>query len=347
MDIKNMPIVSVIMPVYNCEEYLPKAIESVLNQTYKNYELILVDDGSTDNSGNICDSYAADNKKVHSFHKENGGPGSARNEGINQAKGEYILFVDGDDVIDNDVIEELLLRMTPSVDMVCMNFDIVDAEGNVISKSNYQRGTIHTAENKTKIASMFFSDNFGHSVCTRLYRREIISKFSLTFPDTRLAEDCYFVFLYLLCINRDICVIEKNGYHYLIHSNSIMRGEENRDQLAAYLDLGNKINNFIKEKLFYTEYYDIKPLLYVFFLRPELLKIINRQGPEYLKEIWDNYSELALLDILNDYLIEYKSYYKIIEKKSIIEMRNIISFLFDGKLLRLRIRNRVLYFNKQ
>lgn len=104
----NIPLISVIVPVYNAEKYLPKCLDSILAQTYKKLEIILVDDGSTDNSGKICDEYALKDSRIKIIHKQNGGVSSARNVALSVAKGEYIGFVDSDDYIDKDMYEYLL-----------------------------------------------------------------------------------------------------------------------------------------------------------------------------------------------------------------------------------------------
>lgn len=102
-----MELVSVIVPVYNVEQYLEKCIDSIINQTYKNLEIILIDDGSTDSSGKICDSYAARDKRIKVIHQENGGLAVVRNIGVSAASGEYIMFVDSDDYIDTEIVQFL------------------------------------------------------------------------------------------------------------------------------------------------------------------------------------------------------------------------------------------------
>ena len=93
------PIISVIVPVYNVEQYLPHCIDSILTQTFTDFEVLLIDDGSTDNSGRICDEYAKKDNRIRVFHKENGGVSSARNVGLDNAEGEFLGFVDGDDIL--------------------------------------------------------------------------------------------------------------------------------------------------------------------------------------------------------------------------------------------------------
>ena len=112
------PTISVIVPVYNTEQYLHRCIDSVLAQTYKDFELLLIDDGSTDSSGAICDEYAAKDARVKVFHKENGGVSSARRIGVEQSHGEFIYFVDSDDAILPDTLEMMCNYMTNGVDVV-------------------------------------------------------------------------------------------------------------------------------------------------------------------------------------------------------------------------------------
>ena len=116
-------LISVIIPVYNVEQYLSKCLDSVVNQTYKNLEVILVDDGSTDNSGKICDEFALKDNRIIVIHKSNGGLSSARNEGLKFAKGQYVGFVDSDDYIEIGMYEKLLeVSLKYGSDVVCSNY---------------------------------------------------------------------------------------------------------------------------------------------------------------------------------------------------------------------------------
>ena len=343
MEEDKAPCISVVMPVYNCEKYLPRAIESVLYQSFDDFELILVDDGSIDGSGMICDEYKSKDSRIRVIHSPNKGPGPARNTGMQNAIGEFIYFCDSDDILDQRVLENLVLPMSPSIDLVCMNFDVFDENGNYVSSSNYLPGLIHTAEDKTQILGLYFKDTIGHSLWTRLFRRKVIVEYGLKLADSRIAEDCMFVLMYLLCIGGDIQVVNYCGYHYYLHSVSLMRGEESKVHLASYLELSAIINSFIENNLRETESYSLKPLVYVFFLRQELLKTINKHGVKYLYRIWDDNSDFILDEVIDTYLRDYRFYYRIIDRNSVLEMRNIILYLCDGNLLMLRIRNKILY----
>ena len=126
----NGDIISIIVPVYNTEEYLDKCILSIMAQTYADFELLLIDDGSTDSSGSICDKYAAQDSRVRVFHKENGGVSRARNLGIDNSKGDYLLFLDSDDWLASDTFE-ILHRTLEREDADCVIFGFYQTSGNI------------------------------------------------------------------------------------------------------------------------------------------------------------------------------------------------------------------------
>ena len=130
----NNPKISVIVPVYNAEKYLQRCIDSILNQTFPNFELLLIDDGSKDQSGEICDEYAKKDSRVKVFHKENGGVSSARNVGIDNAVGEYICFCDSDDWVEKTWLLSFFERMCDN-DMLITSFNIYENEKKVEFKS--------------------------------------------------------------------------------------------------------------------------------------------------------------------------------------------------------------------
>lgn len=123
------PLISVIVPVYNVETYLPQCIESLLNQKYQNLELLLIDDGSSDGSGAICDRYERLDKRVKAFHKENGGVSSARNLGLDHACGEWIAYVDSDDYVSPDYLQDLYTALQPGTDLVIERFRMFRDDG--------------------------------------------------------------------------------------------------------------------------------------------------------------------------------------------------------------------------
>ena len=183
--------ISVIIPVYNVERYVREAIESVLRQTYTNWELLLVDDGSTDNSGRVCDEYASAYDEVRVFHVENGGLSYARNVGLDHAVGEWILFLDGDDYLESDALS-VLRRYSEDVDIVVCGIREFPRMRDYRCVSDV-RTYSKFADMSEQIAHLY--DNGMISACTKLYRRESIC---VRFDESvRHTEDLLFSLEYL------------------------------------------------------------------------------------------------------------------------------------------------------
>ena len=139
---KNIDLISIIIPVYNVEQYLSRCIDSVINQTYKNLEIILIDDGSTDDSGEICDEYALKDNRIKVMHKQNGGVSSARNEGLDISKGNYIGFIDSDDFIEKDMYEFLYDLLTKNnCDISCCN-KFIFKDNKFIASKSFPKGNV-------------------------------------------------------------------------------------------------------------------------------------------------------------------------------------------------------------
>ena len=168
-------LISVIVPVYNVEKYINRCIESVLAQTYRNFELILVDDGSPDNCGAICDDYASKDRRIRVIHKENGGVSSARNAGLDSAGGDYILFVDSDDYITPEHIE--LLIPVESEDLVCCG--LVQCINGTASNYSFRIPRVVTREEWAKNIWAFWRENAIMSPCCSCYSAKIIRDYHL------------------------------------------------------------------------------------------------------------------------------------------------------------------------
>lgn len=191
MIVKNMkPFFSFIVPVYKVEQYLRQCVDSILSQEYKNFELILVDDGSPDNSGKICDEYAKNHENVFTFHKENGGLSDARNYGLSKATGEYILFVDSDDFIfENSLTEIAKICQKSSADLVFLK-GFKFYENNSSLDELDQDIHIDDFNSKDKILKYLSSLNkFPGSACTKAIKREFLIKNNLVFLKGLLSED--------------------------------------------------------------------------------------------------------------------------------------------------------------
>lgn len=181
-------LLSVVIPVYNVESYLSKCIESVLCQTYMNIEIIIIDDGSTDKSGMICDEYRKKSKRITVFHVKHGGTSRARNIGLHHAQGEYIGFVDGDDFIDMDMYESMLNRMKDSVDIVtCGTYIIYPKEKHKNRVPIYFSDKGVTMYNVEAVRELLKHKQFSFSVCDKVFRRRLFD--NIRFSEGRTCED--------------------------------------------------------------------------------------------------------------------------------------------------------------
>ncbi len=234
-----MSTVSVIIPVYKVEPYLRRCVDSVLAQTFQDFEMILVDDGSPDDCGAICDEYAARDARIHVIHKENGGLSSARNAGLAAAQGEYIYFADSDDYIDPELLERSLEGIQ-GYDMVSFDYRTVDEAGRVLRQYPYRHGS-YSFSNEEELYRFLmgtFFPRLAWSAWSRMYRKSIIDRNGLFFEDNNriYAEDLYFTFLYLLYC-RTINCLDAAFYNYLIRSDSIVSVQAKKHNLGRMVEL--------------------------------------------------------------------------------------------------------------
>lgn len=201
-----MPLISIIIPVYNSEKTLNRCVNSILNQTFMDWELLLVDDGSTDKSGKICDQYALKDFRIQVFHKKNGGVSSARNTGLDYAIGSWITFVDSDDFIDATFLDTLI-RLQSS-DLCISGIQFINNE-TILLPPEENIKIENVAELDNLLNKLYFTAPWG-----KVYKNEIIQKNNIRFNiNLKIGEDTDFVLKYLLYIN-DIRLISKPLYHF-------------------------------------------------------------------------------------------------------------------------------------
>lgn len=238
---------SVIVPVYNCARYLMECVNSVLTQTLPDFELLLVDDGSTDGSADLCDRFASEDTRVRVFHKPNGGAASARNVGLENASGEYVLFIDGDDTVEPDLLEQFSLSMDGNeiqMALFGMAFDYYNADGE-LERTEYlstgHRGIV-AAEAMLVRFSEYFADNALSSACNKVFSSALICQHSVRFTeDMTLYEDMDFVLQYLRYCKQILC-LDRVFYHYRLflqaphfhqRVSNLNRLQENLESLTA------------------------------------------------------------------------------------------------------------------
>lgn len=229
----NIPQISVIVPVYNVEKYLTQCIESILSQTYQEFELLLIDDGSEDNSGSICDHYSNIDSRVHVFHKENGGVSSARNMGIEHAKGEWVCFVDSDDWIDKDTFE-YITGLWKGADFLQFGYR---RTGGTASEYSYVPSKVLRYS-----TSVYCTKRIYHSaICGYLLKLNIIKKYKISFPNhIKYGEDQAFILKTLIC-SSEIVILDRHFYNYRDREGSAMHASESismgKDHLLVIEDL--------------------------------------------------------------------------------------------------------------
>ena len=217
--------ISIIIPIYNTGAYLPRCIDSILSQSFTDYELILIDDGSIDNSGAICDNYAQQDNRIKVFHQKNGGLSSARNTGLDHAQGEWIYFVDSDDELKPDGLQTLVNCISEDVDMVMGGYEQYNLDGNLIeTEKNHETLTL---SRRDSLLVLFPDHSIQYSylgyVWIRLFRNRIIQDHGLRFDTSiRIKEDTLFVTQYLCKSNGKTRFTTTPVYKYIAQKNSEM-----------------------------------------------------------------------------------------------------------------------------
>ena len=215
-------MVTVVVPIYNTEKYIRPCIDSIIHQSYSNLQIILVDDGSTDQSGEICDIYAELDDRIGVIHKKNGGLSDARNAGIDMARGEYITFIDADDFIARDMIDNLLrVAISEDADMVackvirCEESDTPDMIDISNSEQEYE---IYSGKEKMRI---FMQDKkIGTTAWAKLYKTTLFQ--DIRYPFGKIHEDVYTTYKLIHVANK-LCYVPAIGYVYRKNSNGLSR----------------------------------------------------------------------------------------------------------------------------
>ncbi len=286
------PLISVIVPVYNIEKYLPRCIESIRKQTYNNLEIILVNDGSTDTSGTICDEFAKKDERIRVIHKENGGSSSARNAGIEVAKGEYLGFVDSDDYIESEMYEKMVYAIEETdCGIIQVARDEIDEDGNLMPGLCLMPDKMmrYSAEEFMKELLLHKGDC---SFCTKILKRDLF--FEKRFPVGVLNED-FHLLVKMLKEGENVVSLPYCGYHVFYRIGSNTRKTDKNDFSRVYgdnVDNADMVYEIVKEKY------------------PALWKIAVRFG---LYQRMDYLLHIPIAQMTKDN-IQYKSICKYVKK---------------------------------
>ena len=285
-------LISVIVPVYNVEQYLPKCIDTIVNQTYQNLEIILIDDGSTDNSGKMCDEYLSNDNRIKVIHKENGGLSDARNIGLNIATGKYITFVDSDDYIDKNYVEILYNLLVKN-----------DADISVgRNYREYPEKTVNMGINKEMLLTneealekLLYEDDFDTSAWAKLYKKDLFN--DIRFPKNRIYEDMATTYK-LIDKASKIYLGSYPIYHYIVRGSSLSNQnytEKNWDLILSNEEMSKYIlkkypdlTNAVKRRMVKSYLYVLIALI-CFEKKPtedyyKLIKYVKENRKEVLKD---------------------------------------------------------------
>ena len=222
-----MPKISIIVPVYNTESYLSRCIDSILSQSFTDFELLLVDDGSTDGSGKICDAYAEKDSRIRVFHKENGGVSSARNLGLDNAKGDWVYFVDSDDELLPGCLQLLTDGISSDCDIVLGGYNTYNEAGELVTTFHEGERLIFPKEKSLSTIYQFHSDIYPYLgyMWLRLFRRNIIHEKGIRFDtDITIKEDTLFTVRYICRSNGKTWFDSTPVYKYKMRGESAMSG---------------------------------------------------------------------------------------------------------------------------
>ncbi len=246
---ENQALISVIIPVYNVEDYLRECIDSVLCQTYHNFEIILVNDGSTDSSGEICDEYVEKDERVTVIHQKNGGLSVARNTGLSEANGEYVYFLDSDDYIEKNALETLLvIAQKDNSDIVF--FDAVsfaDTDDFTVSQNYIRKNSYKTDTGINVFNLMTENKEFHSAVYLMLFKKSFIDNNELIFVPGILHEDMVYTYQ-SLCLASVVSQCSEALYYRRYRKNSIMTSSKTKKHFTSCLEVCRINNRFTSEK---------------------------------------------------------------------------------------------------
>lgn len=260
MDNKSYKI-SIVIPVYNMEKYIIRTLESIVNQTFDNYEIIIVNDGSTDNTVNVIESYLSNYNSSYSiFNQNNMGVSKARNRGINEATGEFLMFLDGDDYLSHDFFEVMIEKITSSTsDLVYCGGDVVTPKEELVSAYSTKFEYLNDDITGKHAANMMLKEKIWIYIGNALYRKKIVEENGIKFPSTfSQGEDQEFIIKFLHHSNKVSCV-NKTLFYYVTRNNSATS--------SITLDRFEVVDMFYKLNDYLTHYGNEENVNYIYNVR--------------------------------------------------------------------------------
>ena len=226
------PLITIVVPVYNIENYLAKCVDSIMQQSYDDIDIILVNDGSTDSSGVLCDRFSDKDHRIRVIHKENGGLSDARNRGIDEAKGDYITFVDGDDFLDKEYVTSLYSCLKDNrADISVCEFCYMTETGKVLNHPMNDNAIIKYNQREA-LSVLLMQKPFSNSACGKLFKRCDFD--DVRFPIGRIYEDTATIYKLFMKANI-VAFVARAQYNYIRHNNSISKGAFKINQIDSMI----------------------------------------------------------------------------------------------------------------
>lgn len=250
-------MISIIVPIYNAEQYLHRCIDSILAQSYTDFELLLIDDGSKDASGAICDEYASKDTRVHVFHKENGGVSSARNLGLDNAQGEYITFCDADDYVSEDWLAAYSEAIANNVELAIQGYYAIDGDNTVEKNLPTHQGI--TIEAKRQLITSLMSQGMYGYLWVKLFRRAIIEEHAIRFDaQSTFREDEQF-FSKCLEYTSSFIYTDRVGYYYIVPpASKSYRGDPYYSIFPIFQSLDKVFDRNLPKEICQIHYVNVK-----------------------------------------------------------------------------------------
>lgn len=305
------PLISIIVPAYNVEKYINKCVDSIIAQTYNNLEIILVDDGSSDSTGKICDEYLKYDNRIIVIHKSNGGLSDARNAGLDIAKGEYIGFVDGDDYISINMYKSLYNRIiADKTDMAVCSFSYVNEFGEDLSNLNACNPLSNEIVQFPHFFSKLVSERYWYFAIAvnKLYSKKIWN--NLRFPYAKLHED-EFVAHKVMGLCASISFLEEKNYFYVQRKGSIIQSTYNVNRLDAVEAMMDRIHYFSYLNLFRENEHNLFRTIY---LLREGYRLLDKQisnNYKRFRKLKNDFSKICFKCLFGKFSINSKMHFLI------------------------------------
>ena len=319
-----MSCLSIIIPVYNAEKYLNKCIDSILNQSFKDFELLLIDDGSKDLSGKICDKYAEVDERVKVFHIQNGGPAKAINLGIKYATGIYIEFVDADDELIPEALENLYILTKNNPDIIIADSQIITADEKVKNIISIEKNDQINVEEYLKNLNTVRKATLLHYIWNKWYKRKLICENRIIFDENeRLGEDFLFN---CEIIDKADCVWGTDIllYKYYKRDNGSLSGKYIENELSRRRKMDSTFLQLYENKKIKEECYNLISRMIGSITLASIQGVFMPGSPDNLKE-----KKLYVQEFLNSEYLNYINFYS--QNKGLTKSEKIASILLKNK----------------